>query len=171
MFMDILEEIRNRSTVRSFDGGSIDPEVLDRILDAGRRAPSAKNRQAWRFIAIRQESAKKSLSDACYGDARLIDAGCVIAACTTNINYTMPNGQLSYPLDIAIAVSFMMLQAEHEGFGTSLLATYDEIAVKDQLTVPHAMRVVILLAIGHSSDKSTYTDRLPRERVISFDHW
>ena len=169
--MDILEVIRNRSTAKSFDGGSIDPDALDRILNAGRLAPSAKNRQAWRFVAIRSEESRKTLSDACFGDARLIDAGCVIAACTTNIHYTMPNGQPSYPLDMAFAVSFMMLQAEHEGLGTSILGTYDETAVKDLLTVPHAMRVVILLAIGNSSEKSTYTDRLPKDRVISYDHW
>ena len=171
MIMDILDVIRSRSTAKSFDGESVDPDALDRILDAGRLAPSAKNRQTWRFVAVRQKDVKKSLSEASYGDPRLIDAGCVIAACTTNIHYTMPNGQPSYPLDMAFAVSFMMLQAEHEGLGTSVLGTYDETAVKDLLTVPHAMRVVILLAIGHSSEKSVYKDRLPKDRVISYDHW
>ena len=169
--MDILEVIRSRMTVKSFDGGKVDPKAVDRILEAGRLSPSAKNRQAWRFIAVRDEKAKKILSDACYGDRRLIDAGCVVAACTTNIQYTMPNGQLSYPLDMAFAVSFMMLQAEHEGFGTALMATYDERRVKDLLTVPHAMRVVMLLAIGNSSEKQEYKDRLPKKRVISYDHW
>ena len=171
MFMDILEVIRSGSTARSFDGGSIEDEALERILEAGRLAPSAKNRQAWRFIAVRRDDAKKTLSDACYGDSRLSDAGCVIAVCTTNIQYTMPNGQASHPLDTAIAASFMMLQAEHEGLRTSILATYDETAVKDLLSVPHAMRVVLLLAIGNSSEKSAYTDRLPKNRVISYDHW
>jgi len=171
MFMDILDVIRSRSTAKSFTGGSINSQVIDRILEAGRLAPSAKNRQAWRFIAVRREELKKILSEACYGDQRLIDAGCVIAVCTTNIQYKMPNGQLSYPLDMAFAASFMMLQAEHEGLGSSLLATYDERSVKDLLTVPHAMRVVMLLAVGNSSEKQDYIDRLPKERVISYDHW
>jgi nitroreductase len=169
--MDILEVIRNHCSANSFSGRAVEEGAVDRILEAGRLSPSAKNRQAWRFIAVRREDLKESLSDACYGDSRLKDAGCVIAACTTNIQYTMPNGQLSYPLDMAFAVSFMMLQAEHEGLGTSILATYDERAVKDLLTVPHAMRVVLLLAVGHASEKNEYKDRLPKERVISFDHW
>ena len=171
MFMDILDVIRSRSTAKSFTGGSIDSQAIDRILEAGRLAPSAKNRQAWRFIAVQREELKKTLSEACYGDQRLIDAGYVIAVCTTNIQYTMPNGQLSYPIDMAFAASFMMLQAEHEGLGSSLLATYDERSVKDLLTVPHAMRVVMLLAVGNSSEKQEYKDRLPKERVISYDHW
>jgi len=171
MRMDVLDVIRSRSTARSFDGGSVDSPALERILEAGRLSPSAKNRQAWRFIAVRREELKKSLSDACYGDPRLVSAGCVIAACTTNIQYTMPNGQLSYPLDLAFAVSSMMLQTEYEGLGSSILTTYDERSVKDLLTVPHAMRVVMLLVIGNSSDKQQYKDRLPKERVISYDHW
>ncbi len=169
--MDILDVIRSRSTAKSFSGGPIDSQAIDRILEAGRLSPSAKNRQAWRFIAVRREELKKNISESCYGDQRLLDAGCVFAVCTTNIQYTMPNGQLSYPLDMAFAASFMMLQAEHEGLGSALLATYDEQSVKDLLTVPHAMRVVILLAVGNSSEKQEYKDRLPKERVISYDHW
>ncbi len=169
--MEILDVIRSRSTAKSFTAGPIDLQAVDRILEAGRLSPSAKNRQTWRFIAVCREDLKKNLSESCYGDQRLLDAGCVIALCTTNIQYTMPNGQLSYPLDMAFAASFMMLQAEHEGLGSALLATYDERSVKDLLTVPHAMRVVMLLAVGNSSEKQEYKDRLPKERVISYDHW
>ena len=170
--MDILEAIRQRSTARSFDGTAINDEVMDRILEAGRIAPSAKNRQTWRFVAVRREETKKAIAEACYGDSRIESSGCVIAACTTNIQYTMPNGQLSHPLDLAFAVSYMDLQATHEGLGTVILGTYDELAIKDLLTVPHAMRVVLLLAVGQTSDeRSPYRNRLPKDRIISYDHW
>ena len=171
MDMDILEVIRDRFTAKSFDGGTLDDAALERILEAGRLAPSAKNRQAWRFVAVRSEEIKKALAEASYGDRRVADACCVIAACTTNIHYTMPNGQPSYPLDLAFAVSFMTLQAQEEGMGSALLATYDEDSVKDLLTVPHAMRVVLLLAVGRTSESRPYKDRLPKDRVISYDHW
>ena len=170
--MDILEVIRRRATARSFDDEEVNPEAIARILEAGRLAPSAKNRQAWRFVAVQREDLKNSIADACYGDPRVVNAACVIAACTTNIQYTMPNGQPSHPLDIAFAVSFMSLQAVQEGLGTAILGTYDEDAVKNLLTVPHAMRVVLLMAVGHTSDETSgYTDRLPKDRIISYDHW
>ena len=170
--MEILEAIRQRFTARSFDGSEINGDVIERILEAGRMAPSAKNRQAWRFVAIRSEKNRNAVADACYGDERVASSGCVIAACTTNIQYTMPNGQPSHPLDLAFAVSYMDLQATQEGLGTAILGTYDERAVKDILTVPHAMRVVLLLAIGHTTDrKSSYRNRLPKDRIISYDHW
>jgi nitroreductase len=136
-----------------------------------RLAPSAKNRQAWRFVAVGKEDSKKVLKEACYGDERVMNAGYVVAACTTNIRYTMPNGQPSHPLDLAFAVSFMCLQAEHEGLGTAILGTYDERTVKDLLTVPHAMQVVLLLAVGHRADEPGFQERLLSDRVISYDHW
>ena len=170
--MDILQEITRRFTARSFDGRPVDPGALERILESGRLAPSAKNRQTWRFIAVTREDMKHALSDAAYGDERLKSAGCVIVSCTTNIRYTMPNGQLSYPLDMAFALSHMIFQATHENLGTALLGTYNEKTVKELLTVPHAMRAVLLLAIGHSSDAApVIIDRLPAERVISYEHW
>ncbi|RLW68802.1 MAG: nitroreductase [spirochete symbiont of Stewartia floridana] len=169
--MDILAAIRERFTTQSFDGRPIDSDVLDRILEAGRLAPSAKNRQTWRFIAIKKPEIKQVLSNACFGDARILKSGCIIAACTTNIQYIMPNGQPSYPLDIAFAVSYMDLQATHEGLATAIVSSYDEQAVKSLLTTPYSMRVVLMLAVGHSSEKKAFKKRFPSDRLISYDHW
>ncbi|MCG8453798.1 MAG: nitroreductase family protein [Spirochaetales bacterium] len=170
--MDVLKLIRERRTARSFTGEPIDPEVLDRILDAGRMAPSAKNRQAWRFVAVQKSELKAAMADASYGDRRVLDAGCVVAICTTNIHYTMPNGQSSYPMDLSFATAFMMMQAESEGLSSALLGTYDERSIKDILTVPHAMRVALLLAIGAKGEEEpTRLERHPMDRVVSFDHW
>ncbi len=171
MTMDILVEIRERFTAKSFDGRPIDSDALDRILEAGRLAPSAKNRQTWRFIAIKKPETKQVLSNACFGDARILNSGCIIAACTTNIQYTMPNGQPSYPLDIAFAVSYMDLQATHERLATAIISSYDENAVKSLLTTPYSMRVVLLLAVGHSPETKPFKSRLPSNRLISYNHW
>jgi nitroreductase len=84
----------------------------------------------------------------------------------------MPNGQLSYPIDISFAVSQMMLQAVHEGLGTCVVTTFDEAAVQEVLTVPYSMRVVMLLLVGYAAEgEPGFHDRLPLERVISYEHW
>jgi nitroreductase len=171
MFMEILGEIINRVNASGFKKGPLDKNALERILESGRLSPSAKNRQPWRFIAVTDDDQKQKMSDACYGDQRIADAGCVIAACTTNIQYIMPNGQLSYPIDIGFAVSFMTLQAEHEGLGSAVTATFDEISIKDILSVPYTMRVVLLLAIGNKEENQKLKDRFSASRIISYDHW
>ena len=168
--MEILKEIKNRSTVKSFSSSSIDKERMNRILEAGRWAPSAKNRQPWRFIVIQNLEKKEKIKDACYGDVRLSDCGAVVALCSTNIDYKMPNGQLSYPIDIAFAASFMLLQAEHEGLGSALLTTFREQDIADMLSVPYGMRIVLLLLLGEKKTQNT-AYRFSKDRIISYDHW
>ncbi|MFP4151468.1 MAG: nitroreductase family protein [Alkalispirochaeta sp.] len=169
--MELLPEIMNRRSVRSFAGTPVASEKLDRIIEAGRRAPSAKNRQAWRFIVIRNEDTRQTLEDACYGQTYVGEAPVAIAICTTNIDYKMPNGQLSYPVDIGIASAFMMIQAEHEGLGTCPITTFREEEVKSLLSVPYKMRVVMILLIGEPAGDGEVTDRFSRDRIVGWEHW
>ena len=101
----------------------------------------------------------------------MAQAPVIISACTTNVDYRMPNGQFSYPIDLTMAVSFMMLQAASEGLGSCVITTYDEQEVKDILTVPYSMRVVMLLLVGYPSEKPFPTQRKPLERIVSYNHW
>jgi nitroreductase len=169
--MGLMPEIERRTSVREFAPRPIDEAHIRRIMEAGRRAPSAKNRQAWRFIVIQDADTKARIKDAAFGQEAVGSAPALIALCTTNIEYRMPNGQLSYPMDLSIAASFMILQAVHEGLGTCPVTTFQEEEVKSILTVPHSMRVVMLLAVGYPVSKGEATNRLPVDRVVSYDHW
>lgn len=169
--MELLSEIQNRRSVKEFSPEEVDESSLNRILDAGRLAPSAKNRQPWRFIVIKDNEKKEAIKNASHGDDRFTQAPVAIVACTTNIGYRMPNGELSYPIDISFAVSFMMLQAEHENLGTTVITTYQEEKIKNLLTIPYSMKVVMVLLIGHKRDESDPNVRLPKNRVVAYDHW
>jgi nitroreductase len=169
--MDIIKEIKNRVSIRKFKNQKIDRSVLDRILEAGRSAPSAKNRQPWRFIVIDDEPLKQKIEKAAYGQDYVGNAGAIIAACSTNIEYEMPNGQNSYPIDISFAVSFMMMQTEHEGLGSCVVTTYDEKEIKSILTVPYSMRVVMLLLVGVPEDRYSESVRKNLNQVSAYNHW
>ena len=169
--MDIIKEINDRVSVRKFKNQKIDRSVIDRILEAGRIAPSAKNRQPWRFIVIDDDDLKSKIEKAAYGQEFVGNAGAVIAACSTNIEYEMPNGQNSYPIDISFAVSFMMLQAEHEGLGSCVVTTYDERDLKSILTVPYSMRVVMLLLVGVPEEKNMHHNRKSLKQISAYNHW
>lgn len=169
--MDLLPEIANRRSIREFSDTAVDGAALNRILDAGRRAPSAKNRQAWRFVAITDRDVRMKIQDAAYGQEYVGAAGAVIALCTTNIDYTMPNGQLSYPIDLGIAGAFMMIQAEHEGLGSCLISTFQEAEIKSILTVPYKMRVVVLLLVGAIAEVPEPSRRFPLDRIVGREHW
>ena len=169
--MQVIDEIRNWVTIKKYTNETVEPDVLERILDAGSRAPSAKNRQPWRFIACTKASVRAKIQDAAFGQEHVGSAPVIIAACTTNTEYRMPNGQDSYPIDISFAVSFMMIQARAEKLGACVVTTYNETEIKEILTVPYSMRVVMLLLIGHPDEDPILTKRKLRSRVISHNHW
>ena len=169
--MGLLPEIESRSSVREFTDEPVSEAQLARIVDAGRLAPSAKNRQAWRFIVIEDKEVRSRLREAAFGQDHVGQAPVVIALCTTNIEYKMPNGQLSYPIDLSMAASFMMLQAVHEDLGTCVVTIFREEEVKSLLSVPYSMRVVMMLTIGHPSGRSEPAGRLPVGRIAAHNHW
>ena len=169
--MELLSEIANRKSIRSFVNEPLPKEAIERILEAGRRAPSAKNRQAWRFVLVTDQTTRNRIKEAAFHEEYVADAPAIIAVCTTNIDYQMPNGQLSYPVDLAFAASFMLLQAEHEGLGSCILTTYREADVKAVLSVPYRMRVVVLLLVGKAKETPELGRRFPLSRVVGYQHW
>jgi nitroreductase len=169
--MEVIPEILARRTIRRYSAAPVDKAALDRILEAARLAPSAKNRQEWRLLVLQKKEIRQRLQEAAFGQEYVGEAPVVVAACTTNIDYRMPNGELSYAVDIAFAASFMVLQAVREGLGTSIVTTFDEQAVQEILTVPYSMRVVMLVLIGHPAEVPEPTPRKPLKRVVSYNHW
>ena len=169
--MAILSEILDRRSIKRFKPTPVNKEKLERVLEAGRLAPSAKNRQEWRFVVIQKKALREKVTEAAFGDEKVGQAPVVIAFCTTNIEYKMPNGQLAYPIDLAFAAAFMVLQAGKEGLGTCCTTTFDEQKVKDLITVPYSMKVVLLLLVGHPAEMPEASPRKPFKSIVSFDHW
>ncbi|MFW5844130.1 MAG: nitroreductase family protein, partial [Spirochaetota bacterium] len=143
----LLPEIARRKSIRKYLPTSVPKDVVERILEAGRRAPSAKNRQAWRFIAIQDADLRAKVEEAAFGQEYVGEAPLILALCTTNVEYKMPNGIASHTVDLSIAGAFMVLQAVHEGLGTCIVTTFREEEVKSLLTVPYSMRIVMLITV------------------------
>jgi nitroreductase len=169
--MELLPEINARIATRKFKPDPISKEAVESILEAGRLAPSAKNRQAWRFIVIQNPDLRMTIQDAAFGQEYIGSAPCTFAVCTTNVDYKMPNGQLSYPVDLGIAGAFMCLQATSLGLGSCFVTIFDEQQVKTALSVPYSMRVVILLTVGFADEQPERAPRFPLSRIVSYDHW
>jgi len=169
--MEILPEILHRRSVRSFTSQPVDKDQVERIIEAGRLAPSAKNRQEWRFVVIQKKEVRQRMMEAAFGQDYVGQAPVIIAVCTTNIDYRMPNGQLSYPIDLAFASCQIVLQAVHEGLGTCCITTFDEQEVREILTAPFSMRVVLLILIGHPETLPEPTTRKTLKQILGRDHW
>ena len=171
MYMALLREISGRRSCKRFDGRAVESVKLDQVVEAGRLAPSAKNRQEWRFIVVRRADLRDKIAAAAFREENVSTAPVIIAACTTNIDYMMPNGQHSHPIDLAVASSFMAIQAESEGLESCFITTFGEQDIKDLLSVPHRMRVVLLIVLGYPAADTDQQPRKPLQQIVSYEHW
>lgn len=169
--MDVSEAIRNRRSVRKYQTRNIENDKLDRVLEAGRLAPSARNLQEWRFVVVRDGSRRKRLAEAAKGQSFVGEAPVVIAACATVTDYVMTCGQLTYPIDLAIAVEHMVLAAAAEGLGTCWIGAFYEEEVKKVLNIPPEVRVVALLPVGYPDESPSPRPRKEMDEIVAFETW
>jgi len=169
--MDVFEAIKQRYSVRQYRAQPVEPEKLERVLEAARLAPSAGNRQEWRFVVVTDEQARQQLMEAASGQAFVGQAPVVIAACAETDERTMKCGQLSYPIDVAIALEHIALQAVAEGLGTCWIGSFDEAAVKEVLDIPPAIRVVELMSLGYPADQPKPKQRLALDEIVFYEKW
>ncbi|MGC9515895.1 nitroreductase family protein [Methanocrinis sp.] len=169
--MEVTEAIQKRRSIRKYQNRKVDNDRLDRVLEAARLAPSAKNLQEWRFVVVRDEGRRKRLAEAAKGQTFVGDAPVVIAACATVTDYVMTCGQLTYPIDLAIAVEHMVLQAAEEGLGTCWIGAFYEEEVKKVLNIPPQVRVVALLPLGYPDESPASRPRKEMDEIVAFESW
>ena len=169
--MDLAEAIRKRRSIRKYLPRKIENDKLDRVLEAGRLAPSARNLQEWRFIVVRDDGRRKRLAEAAKGQTFVGEAPVVIAACATITDYVMTCGQLTYPIDLAIAVEHMVLAAAAEGLGTCWIGAFYEEEVKKVLSIPPEIRVVALLPMGYPDESPAPRPRKEMDEIVAFETW
>jgi len=125
--MDFYNLIRTRETIRSYDPDrKINEKVLNRILEAGRLAPSAANRQPWTFVMISSEEKLQEVK-ACYPRDWFQKAPHVLAVTGNKTkSWVRPyDGYNSIETDLAIAMDHMVLAAENEGVATCWIIAFD----------------------------------------------
>ena len=141
--MDVFKTIETRRSIREYKPGSIPDEKLKMIFKVAQLAPSAANRQPWRFVVVHSVEKKRALAKAANNQMFLADAATiVVAAGDPKIS------ERWYEKDVMIAVEHMVLAAAALGYSTCWIGAFDEEKVKRLLDVPKEIRVIALLPIG-----------------------
>ncbi|MEK7476978.1 MAG: nitroreductase family protein [Candidatus Coatesbacteria bacterium] len=169
--MDVQEAIRLRRSIRAYRDQPIPEEVLLRVLEAARLAPSARNRQAWRFLAVRDLGIRRVLVEALRGNTFVGQAPVLLAFCATEDTDVMSCGQKAGPIDVSIALAYVTLAAVAEGLGTCWLGSFDEPKVRGILGVPDGARVVAMSPLGWPAETPEVKTRKSFEEVVGFDRW
>jgi nitroreductase len=150
--VDIHEAIRERRSVRAFKNLPVEEEKLNLVLEAARLAPSASNRQPWKFVVVQEPSTREDLAKAAFDQKFVAEAPVVIVAVALQPEVLMGCQVPSYPVDLAIAVDHMTLAATGESLGTCWIGAFDQEKVRKILEIPETFRVVALLPLGYPAD-------------------
>jgi nitroreductase len=169
--MEVLDVIKRRRSVRSYVDRPVEREKIDRLLEAARLAPSASNRQEWRFVVVTDSARRTELAKAANDQEFVAWAPVVIAACAETDGHVMRCGQPCYPIDVAIAIDHMTLQAVAEGLGTCWIGAFYEEPVKELLGIPGEIRVVELLTVGYPAGAPSPLSRLPINKLVHWETW
>lgn len=170
--MNVLEAIQTRKSVRHFLDKPIEDNKLQLVLGAGRLAPSASNRQEWRFVIVRDPETRQRLVDAARGQQFVGEAPVIIVACAATDDHIMPCGLPCFSIDVAIALDHITLAAVDQGLGTCWIGAFNQDQVKQILGIPDEMCVVELMPIGYPADPTPIEKRrLPLTTIIHYERW
>ncbi|HHW40531.1 MAG TPA: nitroreductase [Syntrophomonadaceae bacterium] len=169
--MDVFSAIQARRSIRAYSAREVEEEKLNRVLEAGRLAPSANNRQDWKFIVVRDRETRKRLVEAAGGQQFLGTAPVVLVVCGTEPEKVMMCGQPAYAIDASIALSFMILEACELGLGTCWLGHFDENRVKEILGIPPGVRVVAMTPLGYPAESPAARPRKSLDEVVSYERF
>lgn len=170
--MNVSEAIRTKRAIRKFQDKPLPEEVVRAILNAGRRSQSSKNEQAWQFIAIRDKSILKALSECGTWAGHLAGAALGIAILTPD-----PEGKFQIMFDAGQSAAFMQLAAWELGIGSVPASIYEAEKARQILRFPSEWHLRIALSFGYPVEEEKLSaapkkgGRRALEEVAHWDMW
>lgn len=169
--MDVYEAIRTRRSIRRYKETPIPEDVLRRVLEAARQAPSARNRQEWRAVVVRDPEMRRKLSGAARNQAFVAQAPVVLVVCALQSDHIMTCGQPCHLIDVAIFIDHLTLAATAEGLGTCWIGAYFPDQVRPLLGIPADIQIIQLLTLGYPDEAPGPRDRKSFDEVYCFERW
>ncbi|UCG39808.1 MAG: nitroreductase family protein [bacterium] len=173
VWVDLYDLMRARESIRSYDPDRpVSPEVLQRILEAGRLAPSAANRQPWRFLVVSSGVMLERVRP-CYPRPWFEAAPHVLVVVGREEEAWVraKDGYNSLETDLTIAMDHMILAAEYEGVGTCWIAAFDPDILREALSLRKGEKVFAITPLGYlppGASKKGNKRRKAMEEVVRY---
>ena len=166
----VLALLKGRRSIRRYRPDPVPDEMVGQLLEAGRWAPSASNRQPWAFIVVRDETVRQEVAQhAAYYFVRwahVAQAPLLIVLCGDGRNRIYR--QFLHE-DVGLAGSQIMLQAKALGLGTCWIGGLDRKAIASILKLPHHLEIIGLLTVGFPAEHPDPPDRKPLADIVHYD--
>ena len=156
--MNISKAIEERFSCRTYKTKKISDKSLNKILEAGIKAPNAGNLQAWKFVVVSKEDVKEQLTKASLDQRWMMQAPVFIVVCydLKKLNKYYPNKYNLYAVqETSLAAENIMLMAFSLKVKSCFISAFDENAVKRVLRLPDDIEPYCIITLGYSSEKKT----------------
>lgn len=177
----MLELIISRQSDRKYSDKPVEKEKLERIIDAGRMAPSACNAQPWKFVLVTEAELIARIAEA--ASAKIMGMNSFVGKApailvivreqpnlSSRIGATIKKKDYSL-IDIGIASENICLQASAEGIGSCMIGWFDEKILRKILDIPGSKRVELIITLGYSISEKREKKRKPAEVTVSYNKY
>ncbi len=163
--MDLIELIKKRRSIREFADKPIAQEVLEKIIDAGRFAPTARNVQPWRFVAVTEKGTLEKIAGITENGKFIASAGACVLVFSEDTKY--------YLEDCSAATQNIMLAAAASGIGSCWVAGDKKVYAKEfnlLLGVPENLKIVSLICFGYPVTEKAFRI-MEKKNLKEILHW
>ena len=163
--MNFLELVKNRYSCRNYKPQGIEEEKLKYILECVRFAPSAVNKQPWKFRIVRNSDDKAKIQQ-CYDREWFATAPTyVIASGLHDEEWVRADGKHHGNIDVSIAVEHLCLAATEQGLATCWVCNFDAEKCKNLFGMSENEEPAVLIPIGYANDQPKEKKRKPLEEI------
>jgi len=169
--MEFAELIQKRYSVRAYKPDPVEDGKLQQVLEAARLAPTAANRQPFKFIVIHTAERKAELKRI-YHREWFLQAPLIICACAMPSAAWVRRDNKNYAdVDVTIAMDHLILAAANLGLGSCWIAAFDPQAARQLLRLPNDVELVALTPLGYPADQPGPKERKPLSELVRYEHW
>jgi len=169
--MDFADLIQKRYSARAYLKTPVEEEKLMQVLEAGRLAPTAANRQSFQLIVIRTAGREEELKRI-YKANWFVQAPLIICACGLPAkNWVRSDGRNYNDVDVAIVMDHIILAATDLGLGTCWIGAFDPGAAREILGLPEDVEPIAFTPLGYPADSPQPKKRKSLNDLVRFERW
>lgn len=169
--MEFSDLIRGRYSVRDYQSRPVEEEKLQQVLEAGRLAPTAANRQPFQILVLTTAGRDADLQRI-YHRAWFVQAPLLLCVCAIPAEgWTRADGKVYTDVDAAIAMDHMILAATDLGLGTCWVAAFDPGAAREVLGLPTGVEPVAFTPLGYPADQPRAKERKDLSELVRYEIW
>jgi len=164
--MKFLELVKNRYSCRNYQPKSVEKEKIDYIMECVRMAPSAVNKQPWRFRIITDAESRIKVQQ-CYNRDWIKTAPVYIIASEMHTEeWVRADGKHHGDIDIAIAVEHLCLAATEQGLATCWICNFDAVQCGESFNFDDSEEPAVIIPLGYAADEVSEKKRKPISEII-----